>query len=116
MTTKTKPKARPRTKHLAPTLLGVMPFDHNKLRGTGPGVFVRVQTNTLVRTPTRMNQVREVVSIPLSFTNGEICLNPELRLALAVVSGVESAITVLANYAISKQFGKKQGTKRPSKA
>ena len=105
-----KPKTR--TKCLPPKLLGVLPFN---TRSHGPGVYVRVETNTLLLTKMKMTQVLEVVSIPLRLTDEEICLNPELRLALEVVAGVDAAITVLANYAMSK-ITKKPRSKRPAKA
>jgi len=99
-------------KRLPPTLLGVLPF---KTKSHGPGVFVRYQENSFVITKTKMIQHQEVQALSLNFSDEEICLNPELRLALEVVAGVDSAITVLANYAMSKLV-KKPRSKRAAKA
>jgi hypothetical protein len=99
-------------KRLPPTLLGVLPF---KTKSHGPGVFIRYLENSFVITKTKMTQHQEVQTISLTFTDEEICLNPELRLALEVVAGVDAAITVLANHAMSK-ITKKPRSKRPAKA
>jgi len=99
-------------KRLPPTLLGVLPF---KTKSHGPGVLVRYQENSFVITETRMTQHQEVQTFSMTFTDEEICTTPELRLALEVVAGVDSAIAVLANYAMSK-LTKKPRSKRPVKA